>query len=144
MYRKLIALPGVSTIVLALGLATLVRAQAPPNVSGTWQVTTQGPRGRGTLRQTITIKLGEAGKLTGTVSSSLGTQKLAGTVSGDQLEFTTSFTTRKWGTFNRKYTGTVSEDTIKGTVVEWEPTSTVGDIRGGIARTLEWTAKHEK
>ena len=143
MYRKLIALAGVSMVVLALGLAALVRAQAPANAAGTWQVTTQGPRGRGTLTQTMTIELGGAGKLTGTLNSRLGTQKLVGTVTGDKVEFTTSFTTRKWGTFNRKYTGTVSGDTMKGTVDEWEQTSTEG-ILGGIGRTLKWTAKREK
>lgn len=132
--RKTIAgIAGVCTFVLVLGFAALAAAQAPASASGKWQLSMEGPRG--TFNRTLTLKQDDAGKLTGTIESNFGgqqrTQQVTGTVAGDKIEFTVTFTMRNGDTRSQKYTGTISADSMKGTV----------DFMGN---PVDWTATRQK
>jgi hypothetical protein len=118
MHRKLAGITGVCTFILALGLAAFAAAQAPANATGTWELTTttssSGLIG-GMISQTLTLKQDHAGKLTGTLEGR-GHPHVTGSVNGDKIEFTVSFSDRDGHTTSEKYTGTISGDSMKGTV----------------------------
>jgi hypothetical protein len=118
MHRKLAGITGVCTFILALGLAASAAAQAPANAAGTWELTTttssSGLIG-GMISQTLTLKQDHAGKLTGTLEGR-GHPHVTGSVNGDKIEFTVSFSGRDGHTTSEKYTGTISGDSMKGTV----------------------------
>ncbi len=133
MHRKIAGIAGACTFVLALSFAAFAAAQAPANATGKWQLSMQGPRGA--MNRTMTVKQDDAGKLTGTIEANFGgrqfTQQLTGSVTGDKVEFTVTFTMRNGGTRSQKYTGTISGDSMKGTV----------DFMGN---PLDWTATRQK
>jgi hypothetical protein len=66
-----------------LGMPAIAAAQAPASLSGTWQLSCSGHRGR--VRQ-ITLKIDQSGsKLSGSFSGPLHSGDLSGTVHGDQV-----------------------------------------------------------
>jgi hypothetical protein len=118
MHRKVAGITGACTFILALGLAALAAAQAPANATGTWELTTMtswvGPLFGG-VSQTLTLKQDHAGKLTGTLEGR-GHPQVTGSVNGTKIEFIVSFRGRNGHTTSEKYTGTISGDSMKGTV----------------------------
>lgn len=114
MHRKLAGITGVCTF-MALGLAAFAAAQAPANAAGTWQLTTMtsssGPLLAG-LSDTLTLRQDHAGKLTG----HMGSHRVKGSVNGGKIELTVSFTGPDGHTLNQKYTGTISGESMEGTV----------------------------
>lgn len=121
----------VCTLLLAMGMTKGALAQAPANVAGTWQMTTQGRRGN--MTQTLTFKQ-DGGKLTGTMTGGMNnaTFDLTGTVEGSKISFTVERNTGR-GTFTTTYNGTVSGNSIKGTA----------DM-GRANMTINWTATRKQ
>ena len=66
----------------------------------------------GGVSQTLTLKQDHAGKLTGR----MGSHRVTGRVTGEKIEFAVSFRGRDGHTLSEKYTGTISDDSMKGTV----------------------------
>ena len=123
MRRKLAGIAGVCTFVLALGLAAVAAAQASANATGTWELTTMTSWTGSPLagvNQTLTLKQDDAGKLTGTLESQHVTE-VTGTVKGDKIDFAVRFTDRNGHTSSQKYTGTISGESMKGTVNDGAP-----------------------
>lgn len=121
----------VAAVVAILGLVGVARAAEDPTGTWKWTATYQGKSRDATLK----LKL-EGDKLTGTVPGQ-GDQEIAiidGTFKDDKVSF--SIVREVNGAMiTQKYNGTVSGDTIKGTI----ETS-----RGGQSRSSEWEAKRQK
>jgi hypothetical protein len=97
--------------------------------SGTWQWTTKGHRGQ-KMQSTLHLQL-QDGQLTGTISSPSGDTPINdATFKGNVLTF--SATSGDDNTI--RYSGTLSADTIKGTVI-------FPGRNGGDPVTHNWTAK---
>jgi hypothetical protein len=116
-------------IVVACGLllfcgAQPLAAQEAANVAGTWEMTSQGPRGP--MTQTLTIQQ-DGGKIKGTLKGMRGETPFEGTVEGNKIHFTITRETKN-GTMTMEYSATVDGDSMKGTTH-----SDFGD--------REWTAK---
>ncbi len=104
-------------LVLALGLPLVwtggvTAADEPVNVAGTWEMTSEGPRG--TMTQTLTIQQ-DGGTIKGTIEGRRGPAPFDGSVSGNKISFTVKRETPN-GTFTLEYSGTVDGDSIKGNV----------------------------
>jgi len=120
-----------AAVVAIFGLVGVARAAEDP--TGTWKSTATY---QGKSRDaTVKLKL-EGDKLTGTVPGQ-GNQEVAitdGTFKDDKLSF--SVVREVNGEkITQKYSGTVSGDTIKGTIES---------SRGGKSRSSEWEAKRQK
>jgi hypothetical protein len=99
-------------LTLAFGFA--VRAQdQPANVAGTWQITWQGRNGA--VTQTLTFTQ-DGTNLTGTMHGDRGDTPVTGTITGNGIDFTAKRSTPN-GDFTSEYKGTVTGDSIKGTVM---------------------------
>jgi hypothetical protein len=111
---------------VVLGLMSFTALAFAADVSGTWEMTTQSPRGERNSEITI---VQDGNKITVTMPGMRGGDPLAaeGTIDGDHIQWSVTRETPR-GTFTVTYAGTVEGDTMKGTV-----------DRGG--RTSEWTAK---
>ena len=112
---------------VVLGLLSFTASSYAADVSGTWEMTTQSPRG-GERTSEISI-VQDGNKITVTMPGMRGGDPITaeGTIDGDKIQWSVTRETPR-GTFTMTYTGTVDGDTMKGTV-----------DRGG--RTAEWTAK---
>jgi hypothetical protein len=126
---------------LACAVLTLSAAQSQAaSATGTWSWSTPGRNGGEARKTTLTLKA-DGEKLTGTLSSP-GRQGGAaretaisdGKVKGDEVSFsvTVEFNNNK---MTRKYSGKVTDDTIKGKV-EFE--------RNGETQSRDWEAKRDK
>jgi hypothetical protein len=91
---------------------SLLAADEPAKVAGTWEMTVEGPRG--TRTQTLTIQQ-DGNKIKGTLAGQRGEVPLEGSVDGNKLSFTVTRET-PGGTFTIEYTGTVEGDSMKGTM----------------------------
>jgi hypothetical protein len=120
-------------VVLALvGVVNAARAAEDP--TGTWKFTAM--IGKKSMEATLKLKL-EGDKLTGTISSGQGNREAPisdGTFKDDKVSFSVT-REAKGEEVTQKYTGTVSGDTIKGTIET---------DRGGKSRSTNWEAKREK
>jgi hypothetical protein len=110
-----------STCLLAFALAlgapliwsgSVMAADEPAKVAGTWEMTSEGPRG--TMTQTLTIQQ-DGGTIKGTLEGRRGPAPLEGSVTGNKISFTVKRETPN-GTFTLEYTGTVDGDSMKGNV----------------------------
>ncbi len=122
--KRNIALLAVLCFAIAgiVGVASAQDAQ----VEGTWTLSSAG-RGGNMQNSTLTLKQ-DGQKLTGTLASGRGGEApLTGTISGNNITFSVTRTTQR-GEFKMDYTGTVSGDSMKGTV-------SMGQ------NTRDWTAK---
>ena len=119
------------TLGAALGLLALVAvAAAAPDISGTW--TTKFDSQVGEQVYTYTFKV-EAGKLTGTAKSNLGSGPLAnGKVEGDTVTFVE----------NLDYQGMQLEISYQGKIVSADEIRFKRDVAGQGGE--EFTAKREK
>ncbi len=111
---------------IVLGLMSFTALANAADVSGTWELTSQSPRGERTSEITI---VQDGNKITVTMPGMRGGDPITaeGTIDGDQIQWSVTRETPR-GTFTMTYAGTVEGDTMKGTV-----------DRGG--RTSEWAAK---
>jgi hypothetical protein len=93
-------------------IAVAVGAQAPPDVTGTWQLDVQTDAGTGT--PVLTLKQ-DGEKLTGHYKSQIADTDITGTIKGSELTF--AFDASIQGeTIRITYTGTVEKDAMKGSV----------------------------
>jgi hypothetical protein len=111
---------------VVLGLLSFTASAYMADVSGTWEMTTQSPRGERTSEITIAQ---DGDKITVTMPGRRGRDPITaeGTIDGNQIQWSVTRETPR-GTFTMTYAGTVDGDTMKGTV-----------DRGG--NTSEWSAK---
>jgi hypothetical protein len=88
-------------------------AQEPAvDMTGVWEITSESPRG--TQTRTITFEQ-DGNKLTGTMETQMGSVPIEGSVEGNKITFTMTFS-RGERSFEMVYTGTVEGDTAKGTM----------------------------
>jgi len=103
-------------LLLAGGLLTLSRTlvaqEAPANVAGNWEMTSEGRNGP--MTQTLTIKQ-DGGTIKGTLTGPRGEAPFEGTVAGNKISFTIKRETPN-GTFTLEYSATVNGDSMEGTV----------------------------
>jgi len=126
--------------ILALGFVAQSQAQEKKaNPTGTWTWTIQGRNGGQERKLTLKLKT-EGDKLTGKLiapsrqsSEPVEIEIKDGKVKGDEISFTI---VREFNgnTFTSKYSGKVTDDTIKGKT-EME--------RNGQTRSRDWEAKRE-
>ena len=103
---------------------------AKANVTGNWEITSQGPRGESI--QVVEMKQ-EGDQLTVIMTDEDDqTLEAYGTVEGDNIEWTLIQENPGGGEFIMIYTGTVEGDTMSGELQ-------IGDFDSG-----EWTAKRVK
>jgi hypothetical protein len=117
--------------VFALALvATGVAAQSakPANVAGKWDMSFEGPQGP--ITRPITFEQ-DGEKVKGSMEGRQGPINFEGTIKGNKLEFTVERPGRDGQTMKIKYTGTVENDAIKGSM------ETPQGAR-------DWTAKRSK
>jgi hypothetical protein len=115
--------------VAVLGLMSAVRAADDP--TGTWKFT--ATIGKKSLDGTLKLKA-EGEKLTGTIAQ--GNRDIAiseGTFKNDKVSFSV-IREQKGEKLTQKYVGTISGDTIKGTI---------DTERGGRSRSTNWEAKRQ-
>jgi hypothetical protein len=88
-------------------------AQEPAvDMTGVWEITSESPRG--TMTRTITFEQ-DGTTLTGSMETQMGSMPLEGSVEGNKITFTMTFT-RGDRSFEMVYTGTVEGDTAEGTM----------------------------
>jgi len=124
--KKNVAVLGMLAV-FALALALAAAAQDNAKVDGNWDLSINGPNGNFT--QSLTIQQ-DGAKIKGTMKGRRGDSPLEGTVDGAKIHFTITRDTPR-GSRTIEYTGTVSGDTMKGTVQ-------FGDNQ------REWTAKRSQ
>jgi hypothetical protein len=105
----------------AIGLLALFTATASGqetkqtkavDVTGTWEITSESPRG--TMTRNVTFEQ-EGDKLTGSIETRSGSVPIQqGSIDGNKISFTVVFS-RAGNDFEMTYTGTVNGDTAKGT-----------------------------
>lgn len=103
------------SVLRPLGLVAIaaIGIVAHAEVAGIWALTSEGPRG--TNRSELTIERTEDG-YHGVLEGQRGTRKLpAINVDGDSFSFELTMQTRM-GDIDLSYTGTVSGDTVSGTI----------------------------
>jgi hypothetical protein len=122
MKRNCILLPALCFLVLSM--AYIASAQ-DANVAGSWDLSAPG-RGGNVTTQTLTLQQ-DGTKLTGTLKGARGEAPVTGSVTGNNIAFSVTRSTPN-GDFKIDYTGTVSGDSMKGTL------SVMGN-------TVNWTAK---
>ena len=97
----------------AVAFAAPVVAQSAPNVTGTWEITSESPRG--TRTQTFTFTQ-DGAKLTGSTQMRDNTVEIKdGKVDGNQITFTVEFGMGD-RTFSQTYKATVTGDAMEGTI----------------------------
>jgi hypothetical protein len=113
MHRKpcLLAFALAWGLLLALG-GSVLAAEEPAKVAGSWELTFEGPRG--TRAQTLVIQQ-DGSKIKGTLTGQRGEAPLEGSVDGNKISFTVTRETPN-GTFTIEYNGTVEGDSMKGTM----------------------------
>jgi hypothetical protein len=114
MKRNILAFASMLALTLAFGFAA--RAQDQPanaSVAGAWQLTFEGRNG--TVTQTLTFTQ-DGATLTGTLHGDRGDAPVNGTITGNAIDFTVKRSTPN-GDFTSEYKGTVTGDSIKGTVM---------------------------
>jgi hypothetical protein len=109
---------------LVLSLAHVASAQ-DAKVAGTWDLSAPGRDGN-PVTQTLTLQQ-DGTKLTGTMKGQRGEAPVTGSVSGNNINFSVTRTTPN-GEMKLEYTGTVSGDSMKGTLAV-------------MGNNVDWTAK---
>jgi hypothetical protein len=123
----------VAAVVVLAVVGLVGAARAAENPTGTWKFT--AIIGKKSVDATLKLKL-DGDKLTGTMSGqgNRDTEISDATFKDDKVSFSV-VREAKGEKLTQKYSGTVSGDTIKGTI-ETE--------RGGKARSTSWEAKRDK
>jgi hypothetical protein len=104
-------------------------AKAAPELTGKWNLSVETPQG--TMSNTMELKM-DGKKVTGTITSQMGTSELAGEFADGKLTFNMSVDTPN-GTLQIAWTGAVKDDgTLAGT-------ASLGDMG-----TMTWAASRIK
>jgi hypothetical protein len=111
---------------VSIGLSGRLRGQT--DVTGSWDMTMKSPQGTG--QASITLKQ-KAEKLTGSYRGRMGEAPLEGSIREDQIRFTVTLKFQDQP-FSTTYSGTVENDSMKGTA------------RFGDGGTGSWTARRRK
>lgn len=119
--RKSFVLIAAVLVVLACTLA----AQEPVKAVGRWNVSIETENG--TFTETLTLEQ-NGNALKGTMASERGESQVEGTLEGQKITFNVIFETPDGEKRTIPHTGTVSGDTMKGTLEFGE-------------NTVEWSAK---
>jgi hypothetical protein len=123
--------------VLCFAIAGMVGIAAAQDaqVAGVWTLSSQG-RGGNMQNSTLTLKQ-DGQKLTGTLAGGRGGDApLTGTISGNNITFSVTRTTQN-GDITIQYTGTVSGDSMKGSLTmgqntrDWTATKGAPPAAGG-------------
>ncbi len=107
----LVALAFACGLLLTYG-GRIAAADEPAKVAGTWEMSSEGPRG--TFTQTLKIEQ-DGSTIKGTLTGRRGESPLEGSVTDNKISFTVKRDT-PGGTFTMEYAGTVDGDSMKGTV----------------------------
>jgi hypothetical protein len=110
---------------LVVSLAQVASAQ-DAKVAGSWDLSAPGRDGN-MVTQTLTLQQ-DGTKLSGTMKGQRGEAPVTGTISANSISFSVTRTTPN-GDVKIDYTGTVTGDTMKGTLTV-------------MGNTADWTAKH--
>jgi hypothetical protein len=97
--------------VLLMCAGKLMAVDEPAKVAGTWEMTSETPRG--TTTRTLTI-LQYGSTIKGTMKSDRGETSFEGSVTGNKISFTDKRETPN-GNFTIEYSGTVDGDSMQGT-----------------------------
>ena len=98
---------------LLVGAATVMAADEPAKVAGTWEISSQGPNGP--MTQTLTLQQ-DGGAIKGTMTGRRGDTPVEGTVSGNTVTFSVKRQTPNGDTMVIDYKATVDGDSMKGSV----------------------------
>jgi len=98
--------------VLLMWGGRVIAAEEPAKVAGTWEMTSESPRG--TRTQTLTIQQ-DGSTIKGTLKGQRGESPLEGSITGNKISFTVKRETPN-GTFTLEYSGTIDGDSMKGKV----------------------------
>ena len=109
---------------LVVSLAQVASAQ-DAKVAGSWDLSAPGRDGN-MVTQTLTLQQ-DGTKLSGTVKGQRGEAPVTGTISANSISFSVTRTTPN-GDVKIDYTGTVTGDTMKGTLTV-------------MGNAVDWTAK---
>jgi len=105
--------PVFAALAAAVTFAAPAVAQTAPNLTGTWEITSQGPRGERT--QTFTLKQ-DGAALTGSTEMRQNAVEIKdGKVDGNSFTFTLEMSMGE-RTFSQTYKGTVTGDAMEGTI----------------------------
>jgi hypothetical protein len=99
--------------VLLICAGSVFAADAPANVAGAWEVTSEGRNGP--MTQTLTITQ-DGAAIKGTMKGQRGEAPVEGTVAGSKITFSVTRTNQDGDKMVMEYTGTVEADSIKGKV----------------------------
>jgi len=122
--KKISILTAVALCLLAVSLARVASAQ-DAKVAGSWDLSAPGRDGN-VMTQTLTLQQ-DGTKLTGTLKGQRGDAPVTGSITGNDISFTVTRSTPN-GDFKIDYKGTVSGDTMKGTLTV-------------MGNNVDWTAK---
>jgi len=92
---------------------SVLAADEPAKVGGSWEMTSQGRNGPMTSTLTITQ---DGGTIKGTLKNPRGESPLEGTVTGNKVSFTVKRTNQNGDTMVFEYTATVDGDSMTGKV----------------------------
>ena len=99
--------------VLLILAGSILAADAPANVAGAWELTSEGRNGP--MTQTLTVEQ-DGATIKGTLKGQRGDAPLEGTVAGNKITFSVKRQTQNGDTMVLEYTGTVDGDSIQGKV----------------------------
>jgi type 1 fimbria pilin len=114
-------------IILSAALLLLAGSALAQDVSGEWEITSEGRQGPQT--QTFTI-VQDGEKITVTMEGRMGEMTGEGTIKDNKIEWKITRETQR-GEFTQTYTGTVDGDTMSGEM----------QMSMGNRPASEWTAK---
>jgi hypothetical protein len=96
---------------LLLRTGSVIAADEPAKVTGSWEMSIETPRG--TMTQTLTLQQ-DGNTLKGTLKGQRGEAPVTGSVTGNKISFTVTRDTPN-GSFTIEYSGTVDGDSMTGT-----------------------------
>jgi len=96
---------------LLLRSGSVIAADEPAKVTGSWELSAETPRG--TMTQTLTLQQ-DGSTLKGTLKGQRGEAPVTGSVTGNKISFTVTRDTPN-GSFTIEYSGTVEGDSMTGT-----------------------------
>ena len=110
-------MPCLLALFIALGVLPMwtvraIGADEAVKAAGTWEMTSESPRGPRT--QTVTIQQ-DGATINGILEGRRGAAPVEGSVTGNKISFTVKRETPN-GTFTLEYTGTIDGDSMKGNV----------------------------
>jgi hypothetical protein len=96
---------------LLLRCSAITAADEPAQVTGSWEMSVETPRGA--MTQALTLQQ-DGGTLKGTLKGQRGEAPVTGSVTGNKISFAVTRDTPN-GSFTIEYSGTVAGDSMTGT-----------------------------